>query len=332
MRRINLNGIAAFCRAAEGLATVSPASTKSFGHQLIPIALYSTRTNTDSSWKSSWFVGNYTKLTQSSRCAVTGAVLFSAAASSLAEEVHAKEPLPPPVCPKEVVLYQYEACPFCNKVKAFLDYYDIPYKIVEVNPISKKEIKWSDYKKVPILVVDGEQMVDSSDIIDKLSQRIRSEGPDGSTVQDEEEKKWRRWVDGHLVHILSPNIYRNATEALESFDYITSQGNFSFTEKLTAKYAGAVIMYLVSKKLKKKYDITDERASLYEAAETWVDALNGRDFLGGSKPNLADLAVFGVLRPIRHLRSGKDMVEHTRIGDWYTRMENAVGVASRVQA
>lgn len=45
---------------------------------------------------------------------------------------------------------------------AFLDYYDIPYKVVEVNPISKKEIKWSDYKKVPILMVDGEQLVDSS--------------------------------------------------------------------------------------------------------------------------------------------------------------------------
>ena len=47
-------------------------------------------------------------------------------------------------------------------VSAFLDYSNIPYKVVEVNPISKKEIKWSDYKKVPILMVDGEQMVDSS--------------------------------------------------------------------------------------------------------------------------------------------------------------------------
>lgn len=50
-------------------------------------------------------------------------------------------------------------------ISAFLDYYDIPYKVVEVNPFSKKEIKWSDYKKVPILVVDGEQLVDSSGII-----------------------------------------------------------------------------------------------------------------------------------------------------------------------
>lgn len=45
---------------------------------------------------------------------------------------------------------------------AFLDYYDIPYKVVEVNPLSKKEIKWSEYKKVPILTVDGEHLVDSS--------------------------------------------------------------------------------------------------------------------------------------------------------------------------
>lgn len=29
---------------------------------------------------------------------------------------------------KEIVLYQYEVCPFCCKVKAFLDYNNIPYK------------------------------------------------------------------------------------------------------------------------------------------------------------------------------------------------------------
>jgi microsomal prostaglandin-E synthase 2 len=52
---------------------------------------------------------------------------------------------------------------------------------------------------------------------------------------------------------------------------------------------------------------------------------------GGTKPNLADLAVFGVLRPIRHLRAGEDMVENTQIGEWYQRMEEAVGEPSRIQ-
>ncbi|XP_010920100.1 uncharacterized protein [Elaeis guineensis] len=256
---------------------------------------------------------------------LAGALSFSLTLVTAAE---AKERLSPELFPKNVVLYQYEACPFCNKVKAFLDYYDIPYKIVEVNPLSKKEIKWSDYKKVPILVVDGEQLVDSSDIINKLSHRLH---PDNSAV-DEEEAKWRRWVDEHLVHVLSPNIYRTTSEALESFDYIAKHGNFSTTERFTAKYAGAAIMYIISKKLKKKHNITDERAALYEAAETWTKALNGRDFLGGSQPNLADLAVFGVLRPIRYLKAGRDMVENTQIGEWYQRMETAVGEPAGTKA
>ncbi|GMP44669.1 hypothetical protein CsSME_00013501 [Camellia sinensis var. sinensis] len=272
---------------------------------------------------------------------VAGTMFFSVAASSsssssLAEDVHDAKELPPQSMklfnPKDVVLYQYQACPFCNKVKAFLDYHDIPYKIVEVNPINKKEIKWSDYKKVPILVVDGEQMVDSSDIVDKLFERIHPEISVDSASDGDEERKWRGWVDNHLVHVLSPNIYRTTSEALESFDYITTHGNFSLTERIVAKYAGAAAMYFVAKKLKKKHNITDERAALYEAAETWVDALNGRKYLGGSNPNLADLAVFGVLRPIRHLKSGRDMVEHTRIGEWYTRMESTVGEPSRIMA
>ncbi|XP_024990332.1 prostaglandin E synthase 2-like isoform X3 [Cynara cardunculus var. scolymus] len=240
------------------------------------------------------------------------AATVAAGASSLLveEEAYAKEPVSSDLVPKEVVLYQYESCPFCNKVKAFLDYYDVPYKVVEVNPLSKKEIKWSDYKKVPILIVDGEPLQDSSAIIDQM--RIKISPTSSSLVVDDEdeEKKWRRWVDEHLVHMLSPNIYRNTSEALESFDYITSNG--------------AAAMYFVSKKLKKKYNITDERTALYEGAETWVNALDGREFLGGTKPNVADLAVFGVLRPIRYLRSGKDMVEHTRV-------ENVVGASSRIQ-
>ncbi|PIA36494.1 hypothetical protein AQUCO_03400412v1 [Aquilegia coerulea] len=322
---ILLNGRAAVS-AGGSLASSTPIHTNNNWYNLQQAAtLYSSSNRSDGS-RSHWLPLSNSVAGRYGGGVFAGAVSFSV----LASDVYAKEPLPLDLRPKDVVLFQYEACPFCNKVKAFLDYYDIPYKVVEVNPISKKEIKWSEYKKVPILTVDGENLVDSSDIINKMSQKIcpTHSIPDDGT----EESKWRRWVDDHLVHMLSPNIYRNPSEALESFDYITSHGNFSFTERVTAKYAGAVAMYFVSKKLKKKYNIVDERAALYEAAEIWVEALNGRNFLGGSKPNLADLAVFGVLRPIRYLRSGKDMVEHTRIGEWYTRMESAVGESSRIAA
>ncbi|KAF9671305.1 hypothetical protein SADUNF_Sadunf12G0033600 [Salix dunnii] len=190
-------------------------------HRFLLASLYSTTSSTGSSHSRRIFNPF------SSSLGVAGALLSAAAAASLSQDVLAKEPPRAELVPKEVVLYQYEACPFCNKVKAYLDYYDIPYKVVEVNPISKKEIKWSDYKKVPILMVDGEQLVDSSAIIDKLRNKIHGKEIVESASDkdgDDEEIKWRRWVDNHLVHVLSPNIYRNTSEALESFDYITSNG------------------------------------------------------------------------------------------------------------
>ena len=58
----------------------------------------------------------------------------------------------------KLTLYQYKTCPFCSKVRAFLDYHGLPYEIVEVNPVMRQEIKWSVYRKVPILMVDSEQV------------------------------------------------------------------------------------------------------------------------------------------------------------------------------
>lgn len=42
---------------------------------------------------------------------------LAAGASLYFPEVYAKEPPPANLVPKDVILYQYEACPFCNKVK-----------------------------------------------------------------------------------------------------------------------------------------------------------------------------------------------------------------------
>lgn len=55
-------------------------------------------------------------------------------------------------------LYQYATCPFCCKVRTFLDYYGVDYEIVEVNPLFRKEIKFSDYKKVPLLKSEKHQV------------------------------------------------------------------------------------------------------------------------------------------------------------------------------
>jgi microsomal prostaglandin-E synthase 2 len=161
----------------------------------------------------------------------------------------------------EIVLYQYEVCPFCCKVKAVLDYYKLPYRVVEVDPLRKKEIRWSKYRKVPILTIDGEQINDSSVIIDRLYNEVQelkkkeaaqsgkksswfslssssssSSSSSGSqSPAEEEEAKWRRWVDEHFVRVVTVNIYRNARESMQTFDYITEHGNFSWWNRQSAR-------------------------------------------------------------------------------------------------
>ncbi|XP_034728799.1 prostaglandin E synthase 2 [Etheostoma cragini] len=266
-----------------------------------------------------------------------------------------------------LTLYQYKTCPFCSKVRAFLDYHGLPYEVVEVNPVMRKEIKWSVYRKVPILMVDGEvQLNDSSVIISSLKtylvnkERSMSEilhcYPEMKSVNErgkevteynnkywvmlgeaetteiypekgmqKEEMKWRQWADDWLVHLISPNVYRTTGEALASFDYIVREGKFGTFEGFFAKYVGAAAMFVIAKRLKSRHNLQDDvRQDLYKAVNDWVTAIGKkRKFMGGDQPNLADLAVFGVLRVMEGLQAFDDMMANTRVKHWYRRMERA---------
>lgn len=101
---------------------------------------------------------------------------FATASSADAPAAHGSISLSTPKNP--AILYQYEICPYCCKVKAALDFFKIPYKVVEVNPLTKSELKFSDYKKVPILMTPaGEQLNDSSVIISQICKDVEQDRP-----------------------------------------------------------------------------------------------------------------------------------------------------------
>nr|CAG4651097.1 EOG090X08KD [Simocephalus serrulatus] len=76
----------------------------------------------------------------------------------------------------QLTLFQYEPCPFCKKVRAYLDFAGLSYEVVEVNPVTKKQLGWSAYKKVPVVVVKMKegylQLNDSSMIISSLASHV----------------------------------------------------------------------------------------------------------------------------------------------------------------
>ena len=68
----------------------------------------------------------------------------------------------------KITLYQYATCPFCCKVRAYLDYYGYTYDIVEVNSITRKQVNWSTYKKVPIVAIQVPKEGDPSAYEDEI--------------------------------------------------------------------------------------------------------------------------------------------------------------------
>ncbi|KAG7171256.1 prostaglandin E synthase 2-like isoform X1 [Homarus americanus] len=64
----------------------------------------------------------------------------------------------------KITLFQYQTCPFCCKVRAFLDYFGFSYDVIEVNSVTRTQTRWTDYRKVPFLVVQ----IPNTDVILQL--------------------------------------------------------------------------------------------------------------------------------------------------------------------
>lgn len=244
-----------------------------------------------------------------------------------------------------VTLYQYVPCPYCNKVRAYLDYHNIPYTAVEVDPLRKKALAAfpPTYRKVPIAVIDGRQVNGSGDIIAALDAVVHpapaATAGDGAAAtpaapasggmsHSEEELRWLTWVDEKLVKLLPPNIYRSMPESLQTFDYVSECMDFTAVQKVAIRYVGAAAMYGVAKKLKKKYAIEEPRAALYDAIGQWlaeVDAHGGDYYSGTDEPGLVDLAVWGVLHSLEPFDTWGDVTAHTAVEGWYERVKGKVG-------
>ncbi|XP_077002095.1 prostaglandin E synthase 2 isoform X3 [Tamandua tetradactyla] len=159
-------------------------------------------------------------------------------------------------------------CPFCSKVRAFLDFHALPYQVVEVNPVRKTEIKFSSYRKVPILLAQEgdclQQLNDSSVIISALKTYLVSGQP--------------------LEEIITyyPPMKATNEQGKEVTEFCNKYWLMLDEKEAQRLYGG--------KEARTHHLQDDVRVDLYEAANKWVTAVGkDRPFMGGQKPNLADL-------------------------------------------
>ena len=70
----------------------------------------------------------------------------------------------------------------------------------------------------------------------------------------------------------------------------------------------------------------DVRQSLYDETNVWLKAVKARGgkFLGGNKPNLADLSVYGALSAIEGCEAFLDLCANTKVKSWYDDVQKSV--------
>jgi len=72
-----------------------------------------------------------------------------------------------------ITLYTGDYCPYCRRVKKELDRLNLPYEEVYADGDGREEvIRLSGQRVIPILTIDDEVLVDSSNIIRELRGRF----------------------------------------------------------------------------------------------------------------------------------------------------------------
>jgi microsomal prostaglandin-E synthase 2 len=160
-----------------------------------------------------------------------------------------------------ITLYQYLICPFCSRVKSYLDYSKIPYSAVEVNPLTKGELQSIDskLKKVPIAIVDGVVVEDSLAIIRAIGEHDHRSSESFNQLWTIDTDYWSESSEKKLAVMLYPNITRSFEESWECFAYAADVATWNAFMRAAVRVAGPLFMSLANGKIKKKYGIVHER-------------------------------------------------------------------------
>jgi microsomal prostaglandin-E synthase 2 len=251
-------------------------------------------------------------------------------------------------------LYKYKICPFSNIAKVFLEYQMIPFESVEVNPLTKAELGFSEkYRKVPIVtILDSASTTPASKAIQQLngteeilphdyqlseSSCMMIKDDDDEFASSDSSIRWQDFARNKLAPLLYPNICRTLGDSFRAFDYVHSGANsFSVAQRYSIQFIGSVAMYFAASKIKEKYNIDDVQVALDELLAELESELSkeGSRFLRPAPldlPHLGDLSVFGVLKGLQGLPlwytifdDDDTQLKYTNIRRWYANVESAV--------
>jgi microsomal prostaglandin-E synthase 2 len=225
----------------------------------------------------------------------------------------------------EVTLFQFQLCPFCHKVRAALELKGVPYQAVEVNPNNKRELPplpEGAKKKVPVLKVGDELLLDSTDILLSIDRLF----PDGLSLMPAQEAeaqevtRFEDWVDDEVMPALPTVIYDTWSNAIHAANITAASSNFGAWDNFKVRVGGSLIMKMITKRILKRVGRTDGHAWLKECLDEAERSLGDKRFVMGDEPSIADAALHGAFTCVEAFPVFEQLKGRPTLLAWFERV------------
>ncbi|CAF0802438.1 unnamed protein product [Brachionus calyciflorus] len=266
--------------------------------------------------------------------------------------------------PLKIHLYQYENCPYCFQVRAYLDYFGFSYTLTEVDSLTKQELtKFTRAKILPIIVIEDKinknkwHLANATNILSAL-ESIRNEkhynfkkvlddylpvlkesgaiNPNKYNVHNSDLNsiEWRKWINNTAIPIFNLNSINNLKDLYEKFDHISEKSGWETRyNKLKYYYVYYYNVFKTYKRLPAMLNRLDPedrhrapRELLDKVVSKWEEGLDNKQFLSGTnKPNLADLSMYGNVKTYEGCAVFREAIaKYPKFRKWYEQMNLTV--------
>lgn len=223
-----------------------------------------------------------------------------------------------------ITLYQYEISPYADKVRRALRLKGLAFEVVEVKVSKRNAFRHvSPTGKFPVLVHDGQPIVDSSDILRYLDAtfpdpRLAPDHPRDAALATILED----WADESLYfYDLAMRPWPHNRQWF--VDDLLAHETGAFRLLLGRMIPGAIGKVAATQGLGRKAPevVTQDLAHLYDALEAWLE---GADWLAGPRLSTADLSVRAMLNVLDRTREGAALrAGRSRLDAWCRRVDAA---------
>eukprot|EP00465_Bigelowiella_longifila_P010985 CAMPEP_0185253690 /NCGR_PEP_ID=MMETSP1359-20130426/2335_1 /TAXON_ID=552665 /ORGANISM="Bigelowiella longifila, Strain CCMP242" /LENGTH=246 /DNA_ID=CAMNT_0027836107 /DNA_START=25 /DNA_END=765 /DNA_ORIENTATION=- len=221
------------------------------------------------------------------------------------EKEDLKEPLPADWKKEdlnEVVVYNMKVSPPCCKIRAIFHHYGIKFTVVE-GP--KKD---SDYKKVPVVMINGRQINDSHIIVKNLASIL-----DGKPLSQEELKVEETFTFGAMIAL-------EAETAANCGDLCSCAKLIGGVNCCLLSFFSCCICCCIPQGFYKR---NPGLKSVAEYREEFATMLGDEPYFHGSEAGIVDVGLYGGMLPfhVTDTNAMAVMLSNDKISAWWKRMD-----------